>query len=227
MIKSAAFIFMVLSILSSCIQTERNTVQPQNIIADSLHHFTIKDEINYTDKNGLKQGFWIIKDTFQQQISEGYYKDNLIDSIFKRYQLLPKPSLVSMSFYENGNILWSLMPEYFNQTHPRFTKAFALKGIIIYEDSVYVKVPYENGSIWFEGAYVRTFRYQTGLPFGVLKSYHRNGKLHTIENWTIPLNPGGSYKTGGASILNGRFQSYDSIGNKLLDTNFHSAPWML
>lgn len=84
-------IFLFLSILSSCIQTERNTAQPQNIIADSLQHIAIKDEINYTDKNGLKQGFWIIKDTFQQQISEGYYKGNKLDGIFKRYQLLPKP----------------------------------------------------------------------------------------------------------------------------------------
>lgn len=221
------FQYIIILIISSCINQGKDSNYQQIQIADSISNNKIRSEINFTDEKGLKQGFWKIIDSINNEIREVYYKDNELDSISKKFHFSQKNKLLSLAFFQNGKMQWSVMPEYFNNTHPHYTKAFALKGFIIYEDSVYVKVPYENGKIWFEGTYIQVYNYKTGLPSGVLKSYFKNGEINTIENWKLYKKPYYNNKVGGGSLLNGNFQMFDSIGNKLLDTNFNMSPLIL
>ncbi len=221
------FHYIIILFISSCFNQGKDAKNQQIPIADSISNIKIKTEINFIDEKGLKQGLWKINDSLNNEIREVFYKDNELDSISKIFHFSQKNKLVSLALFKNGKIQWSVIPEYFNNTHPYYTKAFALKGIIIYEDSVYVKVPYENGNIWFEGTYIRLNNYNTGLPSGVLKSYFKNGKINTIENWKLYKKPYYNNKVGGGSLLNGKFQMFDSIGNKKLDTNFNMAPMIL
>ncbi|MCF8253355.1 MAG: hypothetical protein K9H61_04210 [Bacteroidia bacterium] len=221
------FQHILLLIISSCTNQGNETSKPNIQVAGSIKIDNIRCDTNYIDEKGLKQGFWIINDSINNEIREVYYKDNELDSISKQFHFSPKDKLISLAFFQNGKIQWSVMPEYFNNTHPEYTKAFALKGIIIYEDSVYVKVPNENGQTWFEGLYLKT-KYDRGWPSGELKSYYPNGQVNTIENWShckkYDMKSG---RTFGGSLLNGKFQMFDSSGKILIDTNFKMAPLIL
>lgn len=142
-------------------------------------------DTNFTDKNGLKQGLWITKDNVYNITIVRNYKNDTLEGISKSYEEWPKHKLYGVSFYSKNKSKWSVLPNYFEKTTLKFTHVFALKGISIHEDSIYVKIPHENGRIWIEGSYIHVSDNCNDLPTGELKSYYKNGQLKTIENWKV------------------------------------------
>jgi len=184
-------------------------------------------DTNFTDKNGLKQGLWITKDTIYNFTKVRTYKNDTLEGIAKNYEERPKHILLGISFYSKNKLKWSIMPNYFEKTTNKFTHVFALKGIVIHEDSIYVKIPHENGRIWIEGSYIHLGNNCIDLPTGELKSYYKNGQLKTIENWKVRKKIDEYGRVVGTSNLNGKYIMYDSTGNILLDTVFKMAHWII
>ncbi len=197
----------------------------------SIKSLSVNDEkivdTNFTDKNGLKQGLWITKDNVYNITIARNYKNDTLEGISKSYEEWPKHKLYGVSFYSKNKSKWSVLPNYFEKTTLKFTHVFAFKAIAIHEDSLYVKIPYENGRIWIEGSYIHVSDNCNDLPTGELRSYYKNGQLKTIENWKVRKKIDEDGRTVGTSNLNGKYIMYDSTGNILLDTVFKMAPWIV
>jgi len=119
--------------------------------------------INYTDINGMKQGFWVKKDIDGQKIYEGYFKNDIPYGTFKRY-------------HTNG-VLKAIMV---------FDTVDQKKIQVIYYDDAGEKsaTGYFNGrmrdSIWqFFGAdmkLVEEEHYVSGKRNGMSKKFYPSGK---------------------------------------------------
>ncbi len=93
------FQYIIIFIISSCINQGRDSNNQQIQIAESISNNKVKSEINFTDGKGLKQGFWKINDSVNNEIREVYYKDNQLDSISKKIPFLPKGQIIIISFF--------------------------------------------------------------------------------------------------------------------------------
>ncbi|CAN5442390.1 hypothetical protein BH10BAC1_BH10BAC1_17610 [soil metagenome] len=150
---------------------------------------------NQKDKNGRKQGLWdyydrgivkgfqtykndILNGPFkywinnEEQMTVGNYMNGKREGYIKGYYLYSKRELSIVTFYKNDTQLWYGFPhaeEYY----------FPVKQFTINSDSVYIKCPYENDVIWYEGLVVKK------KPVGIHKMYFPNGKLKFEVNWAL------------------------------------------
>jgi len=154
--------------------------------------------LNYTDENGLKQGKWeeigwkdrvvgfqfYLNDTlhgpwesthgittvcgdYEYGIKVGYekyYFNEVTDS-----------NNVSLLYYENGEPIWGV--------HPKSEQGLLILSpkSSIYRDSVYMKAPFSDGALWYEGLFVHD------KPQGTHKVYYPNGALHGWVDYTLSL----------------------------------------
>lgn len=176
------------------------------------------DSINFRDANGLKQGHWIkkwrgrlvedymyVNDTlhgpYELDHGEGYYKNGKKEG-FEYLYYGEKESLLGVNYYENGAHIWSGCP-----TAGR-AYVIPVKEFQISKDSTYVKAPYINGQLWYEGSFcLLPDKTNNGLlmphRYGIHKVYHMNGKIKGIID--------NSKET---------IQEFDSLGNLLYKAKF-------
>ena len=181
-------------------------IDSSKIIAEEI------PDTNYTDKNGLKQGKWITYNkgrlcdikTYKNDTLNGYFKENpsggciyeqtyftegnylngKLDGYIKTFNERSKEPKF-LDYYENGERVWLMFPS----ADIEIMSDKLIKGIIISEnfDRVYVKAPYNNGNIWYEGEFITPH-----LKIGVHKIYFPSGKLkfeidydnHTSKEFT-------------------------------------------
>ena len=174
-----------------------------------------KDSLNYTDENGLKQGTWEEYDkeinedvscyyvdglregqwyTLTGMRQEGTYKNGLREGYSRWYYgETNKHKVMVLSYFEKGEYIWSAHPA---ADHGQLTP---IKGINVTGDSVYVKIPYKNGNLWYEGT-LSEVESQRENYIGIHKVYYPNGVLHGLINYD-----------------DGWYKEYDTAGNLLVD----------
>ena len=169
---------------------------------------SVKQEKNFTDANGLKQGLWEErgwKNTLVSRvsyvndvphgpyiISDNYYKVGTYNYGKKQglerwtYTLDKPDNDVVVLYFEHDSILW--------QAHPMADagQLIPVKGIRTYTDSVFVNVPFYNGKTWYQGLFIRD------KPKGIHKIYSPNGVLQGRVNYELF-----------------QAESYDSLGHVL------------
>ncbi len=154
------------------------------------------DTINCVDKNGLKQGHWIFFNHSYKNgiIQEGYYKNNLKDSIWTvyypdgkvKYKITFKdnhqygPVIV---YYPNGNIceqgFWKgnrwvgEYKFYYDNGKPKYIWHYDSSG---HREGIQ-KYFYRNGNLMLAGIWSR------GQEQGKLREYYPNGVIKRISEW--------------------------------------------
>lgn len=156
---------------------------------------SVKKISNITDKHGFKQGTWIKKNWKGVIISienytndtlngywyswngmqrEGRYKNGKREGYFRTYYGdMKDEKVMSVEFYLNDTLEWIGFPAA-DEKHIIPNKGFGIR-----DDSTYVKAPYLNGNIWYEGLFIKY-----GTPVGIHKVFRRNGKLKAIVNYS-------------------------------------------
>ena len=189
-------------------QTEyEKIITPNSTAAKIDSSKIIVEEIpdsNYRDKNGLKQGKWITYNkgklcdikTYRNDTLNGYFKENpsggciLEQAYFKignyldgklngyiktfdKFSKEPK----FLEYYENGTRVWLMFPS----ADIEIMDYKLIKGIIISEIfySVYVKAPYNNENIWYEGKVIKP-----NTRIGTHNIYFQSGKLKFEVNYS-------------------------------------------
>lgn len=186
------------------------------VVLDSLPERT-----NHIDTNGLRQGKWIRKwkghiidiknyknDTLHglyQHLDGIPYEVNYVmgkkEGFSYSYYLNPKRILM-VNYYENDSNIWGGFPAA-NENFLTPVKHFRTN-----RDSIYIRAPYENGSLWYEGYFcLRPSEMNMGrlmtYCYGEHRIYHRNGRLRGIVDYT-----------------NESIQEYDSLGKVLYTAKF-------
>lgn len=126
--------------------------------------------VNYTDINGMKQGYWIKKDGNNQKVYEGYFKNNVPYGTMKRY-------------HSNGK-LKALMV--YNETDQKQIT------VTYYDDSGELGATgfFKNGqrdSVWkFFGEHEKLLKeehYKAGKLNGICKIFYPSGKILEERAW--------------------------------------------
>lgn len=168
-------------------QTKDSSFQVESNI-DSIT--TKVEQINVTDSNGLKQGKWesylngklwkidyykddklngnCIKYQVNGDVQSTEYKMGIRDGYFLQYS----PDSIAaqfVTFWEQNEKKWSAFPwELCHLMRP-------LKGFITEQDTSYIKVPYNSGTLLYEGLIVRNNK--EILPTGIHKVYYKAGGI--------------------------------------------------
>lgn len=223
-------ILMIIFLFSSISMTGCHCSQEKKAIeidADTTDRLTynkplVVDGENYTDPQGRKQGLWIKSlimkndtiinkhtyrnDTLNGSFAEGgrysriegYYKNGQFDSVFycisdnkevsRNYQMV--------QYFSNGIIQWAAFG--YDQ-HLIFPE----KGFSFWVDNVYIRVPYYNGKLWYEGEFsivdrsLKTKCTDRHVGVGIHKVYYENGDIHALIDYdklTVKLyDPGDSH----------------------------------
>jgi len=208
-------IIIFFSLLFSCInnpnenkqtsvkQRTDSTVQKTSGKNDTVK----KDTLNVVDKYNRKQGKWIEKHGWLKDTSTTicYYKDGLKNGPYKllfngiincsgyfnngklngQWKRYIDGEYYSICEYVNGKCKWMAWPcDYlFPCKGPDFSKDLV--------DSIYLKVPYDNGVIWYEGLFIKTdslhklCKGEGGKYYGkgIHKMYYNNGNPKAIFNF--------------------------------------------
>lgn len=205
-------------LLISCGEQQEKKALPTVLNSvESIDSIIVADPFNYRDQMGRKQGKWITKthldnspkiehyinDTLdgyfwkhQGMESDGYYIMGKEDSLWRTYYPKKKGErCMSISFFKNGVLQWSACPAS-DSKH-----VFPRKGMRTNLDSIYVKVPYSNEQLWYEGwiGKGRVFK-------GVHKMYHLNGNLKARVDYSNLYLV--EYNSKGDTIYSGPFGSY-------------------
>lgn len=117
----------------------------------------------------------------------GFYEKGKKEGFERHFYHNPADSnTLALGYYENGTSLWF--------AHPNTNQGLILlaKGMQVHVDSVYIQVPFQSGSLWFEALYLMK------EPVGGHKFYYPNGQLQGIVDHE-----------------NETFIEYDSTGNLL------------
>jgi antitoxin component YwqK of YwqJK toxin-antitoxin module len=178
-----------------------------NIVNDSNEKINPK-RINYTDENGLKQGRWEEIGWKNRVVGMQTYVNDTLHGPW-----LSTHGITTSGFYENGKKQGYERQYYHNDadsntlavgyyvddiglwfSHPTADHGLLkpVKGMNVQVDSVYVKAPFHDGSLWYEGLFLRD------EAIGIHKVYYPNGELQGLVDY------------GEAS-----FVEYDSLGNLL------------
>jgi antitoxin component YwqK of YwqJK toxin-antitoxin module len=148
--------------------------------------------VNYTDINGMKQGYWVKKDMNGQKIYEGYFKNNIPYGEMKRY-------------HGNGVLKALMIFDTKNQSKVQVTY-FDDSGELSAKGFFYDK---KRDSLWqYFGAEAKLLgeeHYYRGKRNGVSKKYYPSGKV-VEEIW---------YKN---DLLNGPWIRYYENGNMRMKT---------
>ena len=178
--------------------------------------------LNQKDKYGLKQGKWT-KIWRNKIIESAHYKNDTLHGYFisrengggyegnyvkgRREGLFfhwysYKKSLLAVTNYQNDIALWSGYPAADER------RLFPVKGFHIYKDSLFIRAPYENGKIWYEGNFcLKPDTYNNGrlmtYAYGTHKIYFRNGKTKGIVDYD-----------------NETIREFDSLGKELYSVGF-------
>jgi hypothetical protein len=227
--KIRAIILVITVVLTGCSNINRNDiVETKTTISEKIPQTNntplLENKINYTDKNGKKQGRWItmykhdtiVIKTYKNDTLDGYYckkdgtpywgnyKEGMLDGMW----YMCYGSYYQMMYYEHGNYKWSGF--YSIDKDCIITE----KHFDISTDSLFIRVPFINGNICYEGAFIKHGKkyneirkdnptWTIALPVGIHKVYFENGKIKGIVDYT-----------------NKKIKAYDSDGNVLYDTNF-------
>lgn len=159
------------------------------ILFTTVCYLSMGQIVNQIDKNGKKQGLWIEDDG----LTEGYYKDDLPNGIF-RYYHKKNHTLYSFGEFEQGEEIGNWY--YFNETGAIICKISDIKNnenkIIILDDGVTKKKPlkesyaifyYPSGSIKSEGVvlYDEDFE-ENHYKYGLWEYYDEKGVLTKTES---------------------------------------------
>ena len=120
--------------------------------------------VNYTDINGMKQGYWVKKDANGQKIYEGYFKNNIPYGEMRRY-------------HANGVLKAIMVFDKVNQSQVKVTY-FDDSGELSAKGFFYNK---QRDSIWqYFGADSKLLgeeHYFRGKRTGVSKKFYPSGKI--------------------------------------------------
>lgn len=120
--------------------------------------------VNYTDINGMKQGYWVKKDANGQKVYEGYFKNNIPYGEMKRY-------------HSNGILKAKMVFDKKNQSIVKVTY-FDDTGELSATGFFYDK---KRDSVWqyfgAEAKLVGEEHYIRGKKNGITKKYYPNGKV--------------------------------------------------
>lgn len=160
------------------------------------------EDWNYTDTNDLKQGKWVkLENNKFSKIQ--YFKDGYLDGV--SYELTDGDTIevkhyvknklngiclhcpqflkacAHCTFFQDDKKLWTAFPQDLKHNFIPF------KGFILHVDSAYIKIPYKNGNIFYEGKVKRQEK-----PFkphwiclGEHKIYYQNGNIEAKIDYDI------------------------------------------
>ena len=148
--------------------------------------------VNYTDINGMKQGYWIKKDANGQKIYEGYFKNNIPYGIMRRFH---GNGVVKAIMEFDKNDQKKVKVTYFDDTGELSAKGF------FYDKKRDSTWQYFGQSAMLVGEE----HYVKGKKHGVSKKYYPSGKI-VEEIW---------YKNG---KLDGPWIRYYENGNMRMKT---------
>lgn len=152
---------------------------------------------NFKDAQGRKQGKWVTF-LYGKPWKVDFYKNNKLhgqcyeylangevmrtDYINgKRYGYFlhyHPDSIVAdfVSYYENDTFIWFAFPV-------ELKRYFVpIKGFVSSADSVYIKIPYTSGLLFYEGM-IQADAEQNGLAVGIHKLYYETGQLNAWVNY--------------------------------------------
>lgn len=173
----------------------------------SLPVFAFESDINRTDAQGQRQGYWIIKGSMlsdatykpEEKVEEGNYKNNRKDGLWKKYwpggklrneinYVMGKPTGEYKLFYENGKLeehgFWvnskntGDFKRFYQNGNPQQVFTFSDNG----KRNGLQKYYHENGKLALEVNIVN------GNESGVSKRYNQEGVLieeKVFENGTV------------------------------------------
>lgn len=126
--------------------------------------------VNYTDINGMKQGYWLKKDGNGNKVYEGYFKNNIPFGTMKRYHT--NGQLKALMIY-NEKDQRQINLTYYDETGELGATGFMKNG--------------QRDSIWkYFGAsakLIKEERYVNGKLNGIAKMYYPSGKLLEERAW--------------------------------------------
>jgi len=133
------------------------------------------EDVNKTDKNGLKQGFW--KKVYPNGVVayEVYFKDGKPTGTHKRYHENGK-LMAEMTFDENG--VWA------------DARLFNDNEELVAEGKYKSKKRQGVWSFYKEKVKVANEIYNSGKKNGVSKTYYKNGKVSEEKNWVNDVENG-------------------------------------
>jgi hypothetical protein len=146
---------------------------------------------NQRDKQGRKQGLWEIKQKYVKgfetytndtlngafkrlenyYIFEGQYKKGLKEGLWKWKEYEIDTTLIMVVLYKDGKDIWMGFPLADSDFHS------PVKGFNVYVDSIFIRCPYFNNTIWYEGLFMNR------KPVGIHKMYYSNGKIKFEHNY--------------------------------------------
>lgn len=159
----------------------------------------ILDSLNASDAQGRKQGLWkqmlngkvwkleqykndqLNGKCLEYQADGTVFETSYKNGVKQGLQLHYAPDstvAIYVRYYTNNESQWMVYP---NLLHRFFVP---VKGILIDVDSAYLRVPYNNGSLMYEGAVVHR-EHGRGQPVGIHKIYYPDGSLKCLLNYPI------------------------------------------
>lgn len=117
-------------------------------------------------------GYWYEDEGIQK---DGQYLDGKREGVFRDYYGdKTHENVMLMSYYKNDSVLWYAHPA---SDQKYYVPSVRGKGFKCVVDSVYIKAPYMNGVIWYEGLFIQN------EPKGVHKVRDKCGQLKSVLNY--------------------------------------------
>ncbi len=172
------------------------------------------DTINRTDKNGLRQGYWIQKYPGGNRRYEGYFKDNHPIGVFKRYY--ETDTIQSMLFYsDNGskadaiffhpNGFIAAAGKYIDQKREGKWEFFSsiIRGYKVSEEEYHNNMKNGFSIKYYPDKIIAEKRnYINDVIQGESLQYHENGNIYIRSHYINGL-------------LDGKFEVWDKKGNMI------------
>lgn len=132
-----------------------------------------KDQLNFTDTLGRKQGHWIKYDSNKKKVFEGSFKDDV--------------PLGKFTYYSGNNLPWAITV-FSQQGKVGYTKHLSAGGKVTAEGKY---INRQKDSLWkfYDGTGVLKAEenYLNGIKHGKSKVYYSSGKLAEEKNWSNNL----------------------------------------
>jgi antitoxin component YwqK of YwqJK toxin-antitoxin module len=139
----------------------------QGEIIKRNHQGKIKSIENY--KNDTLNGYFFKWEGMQR---DGFYKMGKKDGFFRTYYgKKEEGNVMLVSFFRNDTLMWNACPASDEQY------IYNPKGFHSPFDSIYIEVPRPDGTIWYEGLFIKN--QETGKH----KINNKNGELYAIADY--------------------------------------------
>jgi antitoxin component YwqK of YwqJK toxin-antitoxin module len=152
-----------------------------------------QSEANFKDKEGRKQGFWVVLDSAKKKVYEGHFVDDIAVGKFTYYYSIGTKKSEA-TYLKNGTVVYAKMYDlggkfigegkYVNEKKDSIWKFYAATGELLSEEN-YVngvkngvcKIYYPNGNT------VESKNWKNGVADGPCKKYFNNGVLRYDGNY--------------------------------------------